>query len=98
MHRNNCLHETETVNKLCGKNQLRSSITHECDMGVKDLPSVYSAYFSSLPGLLSKSTRQQKQWFLVIRSGREACLGFIHYDNFSADPALRTWVGLSPLT
>ena len=97
MHRNNCLHETEMINSLSGKDILKISIIHEHALGIKDLPSVYKSYFSSLSKLQEKTIKHQKQWFLVIRSGQESCLTFSHYDKFSTDPALRSWVGLSPL-
>ena len=97
IHRNNCLHDTEMINSLSGKNMLETAIIHEHALGIKDLPSVYKSYFSSLSKLQEKSIKHQKQWFLVIRSGREACLTFSHYDRFSTDPTLRSWVGLSAL-
>ena len=97
-HRNNCLHETQALTQNCGKDQLKLAIIHEHVLGIGDLPSVYRPYFTSLPSLLEKSTKHQKQWFLVIRSGRESCLSFQHYDNFSTEPSLRSWIGLSSLS
>ena len=96
-HRNNCLHETETINQNSGKDQLRLAIVHEYALGLQDLPSLYITYFTSLPTLLSKPIKYQKQWFLVIRSGRESCSTFQHYDNFSTEASLRSWIGLAPL-
>ena len=97
MHRNNCLRVTEMINTLSSKDILKTAIIHEYALGIKYLPSVYKSYFPSLSKNLKKSTKHQKQWFVAIRSGRESCLIFSHYDTFSTDPALRSWVGLSPL-
>ena len=97
-HRNNCLHETEALNQNSGIDQLKLAIVHEHALGLLDLPTVYRPYFTSLPTLLSKATKHQKQWFLVIRAGRESCSTFQHYDNFSTEASLRSWIGLAPLS
>jgi hypothetical protein len=65
---------------------------------------VYFKYFTqTLDNILEKSVTQQKQWFLVIRSGREVIIiitkegmgtGFM--DSFSDEDALRHWIGLTP--
>ena len=82
-NRYNHLHETEAVDKNSGKDQLRLALIQEHSICIKDLPSVYKPYFSSLSLLVDKHIKYQKPWFLVIRSGREACSSFTHYDNFS---------------
>ena len=97
IHRNSNMHETEAINQMSGKDNLIQAIVHECTLGLKDLPPVYSTYFTSLSSLLSKPIAYQKQWFLVIRSGRESCITFQHYDKFSTEPSLRSWIGLSSL-
>ena len=91
-HRNNCLHKTQALTQNSGKDQLKLAIIHEHDIGIGDLPSVYQHYFTSLPLFLEKAIKHQKQWFLLIRPGRESCLLFQHYDNFSTEPSLRSWI------
>ena len=97
-NRNTLLHQSSAITSLSGGEHLRAAIVLEHTLGLKDLPSVYLPYFSSLTQLLHKSIKHQKLWFLVVQSGREACTSFSHYDSFSTDPALRLWVGLSPLS
>ena len=98
IHRNKSMYETEAINQNSGKDQLTQAIVHEYALGLKDLPPVYTTYFTSLSSLQSKSITYQKQWFLVIRSGRESCNTFQHYDNFSTEPSLRSWICLSSLS
>ena len=90
MNRNNSLHETEFIEKISGIDQLKTAIILEHALGIQNLPQVYNPYFSSLLSILQKSTKYQKQWFLVIRSARESNVSFRHYDNFSTNASLRT--------
>ena len=98
-HRNQILHETDAVHSLSGMEILRASITAEYNVGQQDLPMPYSTFFSQpLILLLRKSHTYLKQWFMTIRAGREN-----YYDqppitnDFTTDPQLRVWIGLSPM-
>ena len=96
-NRNQSVHDKAFVDRVSGQDQLKTAIILEHALGIQTLPSVYHSYFGSLPNLQSQSVKYQKQWFLVIRTARESCGSFRHYDNFSIIPTLRTWIGLSPL-
>ena len=98
MNRNHSLHETLVIDHVSGQDQLRNAIILEHALGIKDLPTVYKPYFSSLPIILSRSIKYQKQWFLVIRSARESSHSFSHYDNFSINASLWSWIDLSPIS
>jgi len=87
-HHNSVLHETQALNAFSGVTTLRNSIIVEYALGKSSLRRVYSRYFLvRLEALLQKQMDQLKQWFLVIRSGREA----IHASTnpFSTNAALR---------
>ena len=92
-HRNSILHETEAIDLLSGVGQLTVAVINEYEQGLGELPSIYTNYFvSPLAFLLQKPTVYLKQWFLVIRSGRESCSVELATDQFSTDPALRSWI------
>ena len=94
-HRNATLHETETLARLSGLEELKSAVCKEYDLGLGDLPSVYTSYFlPPLAFILQKPTAYIKRWFLLIRSGRESCSIDFDIDIFSTDSSLRSWVGL----
>jgi len=97
-HRNDILHETEATNNLSGLDMLKLSIEREHREGASELPNVYLSYFTiPLPLLILKPTQYLKRWFLVIRSGREACNIPEIIDEFSTDDSLRNWIGLKPI-
>ena len=98
-HRNQILHETDAVHSLSGMEVLRASIIAEYNIGQDELPMPYSPFFyQPLILLLRKSHTYLKRWFMTIRAGRES-----YYDqppitdNFTTDPQLRVWIGLSPV-
>ena len=98
-HRNNVLHDTDAVHQLSGMEILKQSITAEYKLGQVELPMPYSPFFyQPLPLLLRKSHTYLKQWFMMIRAGRES-----YYENqpitnkFITDTTLRVWIGLSQL-
>ena len=97
VHRNEALHDSNTIHILSGLAQLHTSISFEYNTGVLHLPSVYRRYFSTpLPIILKKSVTYKKRWFLVIRSARESC-GISTYDDiWHHDQASRRWIGLCP--
>ena len=96
IHRNSVLHNTPSIDVISGKEHLIASITSEHEMGIDNLPYVYASYFLlPLQILLSKPVKFQKQWFLIVRSGREASTINPPADQFSNDPSLRRWVGLT---
>ena len=95
-HRNNMLHETEAINYVSGMEHLQEAIFLEHLQGLDNLPYVYASYFLiSLPTLFKKKATHLKQWFLVIRSGRESCDPDSFSDIFATNTCLRKWVGLS---
>ena len=80
---------------LSGQNKLRSSIATDYELGIDDLPPVYSKYFHiSLRFLLKKKIGYLKRWFRLIRSAREGISDNCPTDEFSENGSLRTWVGL----
>ena len=94
LHRNHALHETPAIDFLSGSDQLREAILRECRIGLDTLPPVYSPYFQTTPDILFKQPIQgQRSWFSIIRSAREAS-DYNYSDDFTLDPALRTWTGL----
>jgi len=96
LHRNANLHDSDTINTLSGKDSLLESVTTEYTLGYNDLPHVYSSFFHlPLSSLLQKSSKYLKQWFLLIRSAREAHQPFAVNDAFSINGPLRTWIGLT---
>jgi len=96
--RNSILHETDAIDRVSGLAQLQQAITAEHARGPGHLHRVYNRYFRhpTLPALLESSVVAQKEWFLVIRSAREATDLFA-YDAFAISPSLRAWIGLPPL-
>ena len=98
-HRNSILHATEAIDLLSGVGHLTLAVINEYEQGLGELPSVYTSYFvSPLAFILQKPTAFLKKWFLIIRSGRESCSIELPTDEFSTDPALRSWIGLQPLS
>ena len=95
--RNAFLHETGAIDRVSGLAQLQQAITAEHARGPGYLHQVYNRYFRNpLPSLLASSVTSQKQWFLVIRTAREATDLFA-YDAFATSASLRAWIGLPPL-
>ena len=93
------MYETEAIDLLSGVGQLTVAVINEYEQGLGALPSVYTSYFvRPLAFILQKSTEYLKQWFLIIKSGRECCSLKLPTDLFSIDPALRSWTGLQPLS
>ena len=64
--------------------------------GLDNLPTVYVPYFlTPLEKLLKKPITQLKQWFLVVRSGRESIEPNRYKDIFATDTSLRSWINLT---
>jgi len=95
--RNAFLHETGAIDRVSGLAQLQQAIAAEHARGPGYLHRVYNRYFrNSLPSLLASSVASQKEWFLVIRTAREATDLFA-CNAFAISPSLRAWIGLPPL-
>ena len=95
LHRNNTLHETEVIDIISGAEHLQEAIFLEHLQGLDNLPYVYASYFlTPLQSLFKKPITHLKQWFLVIRSGRECCDPNSYNDIFAYNTCLRKWVGL----
>ena len=96
--RNDQLHQDSTISQLSGIDHLKTAIIQEHTLGRGNLPQVYASYFTtSIDALLNKTTTHLRQWFLVIRAGRECHDLNMTVDVFSTNPVLRTWVGLHAL-
>lgn len=92
------LHDTDAINIVSGKEHLIEAVFLEQLQGLDNLPHVYAPYFLiPLDALLKKPITQLKQWFLVVRSGREAIASASSTDIFTTDTRLRLWTGLAPL-
>jgi len=71
-------------------------ITSEYSRGLGSLHGVYAPYFRiPLADLLTRQISYQKQWFLLIRTGREAD-NPTFADDVIGNPAFRRWIGLLP--
>jgi len=94
-HRNDILHESDIINTLSGQDFLEISIQHELDRGRENLRSLFTPYFLiPLAVLLAKtSPKNQRKWFLLIKSARER-KGTDIQDEFSTNNTLRKWIGL----
>ena len=98
IHRNSVLHETEAINLVSGKEHLTEAVFLEHLQGLDNLPNVYAPYFlTPLENLLNKPITQLKQWFLVVRTGRESIETETFTDIFATDPSLRKWTNLPPI-
>jgi len=94
--RNTALHDTDAINQISGAEKLQVAIMAEHTIGLASLHQVYARYFTiSLQTLLLKPILFQKQWFRVIRTGREAVRPHT-VDEFTTNTALRRWIGLPP--
>ena len=98
IHRNNLLHKSNAYDILSGREHLEEAVFVEYSAGLDNLPYIYAPYFlTTLEDLFAKDAKHIKQWFLVIRSGREASGTVIYTDKCSTDPSFRNWIGLNPL-
>ena len=98
IHRNQCLHETEALARLSGVEDLKAAIANEYELGLGELPLVYTSYFlPPLAFILDKPTDYIRRWFLVVRSGGESFTIDNDIDIFTTYPSLRAWVGLRAL-
>ena len=87
MHRNAALHESEAN---------RGAITSENSRGLDSLHRVYAPYFRiPLADLLTRQISYQKQWFLLIRTAREA-VDLTFTVAVIGNPSFRRWIGLLP--
>ena len=97
-HRNTIIHETNKIHSLSGLTPLQQSISIEYEKGYDQFPTSYSSYFHHpLSFILSKHITYQKNWFLIIRSAREAYDSDLVDDEFSSNEPLRRSIGLSKL-
>ena len=73
-------------------------ITSEYSRGLGSLHRVYAPYFRiPLADLLTRQISYQNQWFLLIRTGREADDPSFT-DDVIGNPAFRRWIGLHHAT
>jgi len=81
-----------------GAAHLPSVITSEYSRGLGSLHRVYAPYFRiPLADLLTRQISYQNQWFLLIRTGREADDPSFT-DDVIGNPAFRRWIGLHHAT
>ena len=96
--RNDSLHKDNTISQLSGLEHLKQAIQLEHIQGQENLPPVYRSYFRTpIESLLTQSTTHLRQWFLLVRSGRECYDTEPPIDVFYTNPVLRTWIGLSAI-
>ena len=96
MHRNSALHESEAHQNNRGAIHLPLVITFEHARGLDTLHRVYAPYFRiPLTDLLTRQTSYQKQWFLLIRTAREA-VDLTFSVAVIGNPSFRKWIGLLP--
>jgi len=96
MHQKEGLHESDSHHANRGAAHLPSVITSEYSRGLGSLHRVYAPYFPiPLADLLTRQISYQKQWFLLIRTGREAD-DPTFTDDVIGNPAFRRWIGLLP--
>ena len=94
-HRCNHLFDSNIVDHLSGLSQLTTAIKKEHDIGLGNMPTVYSSFFHTpVEALLKKDVRHLKRWFLIVRAAREGNTLIRDLDDFSFDGPLRSWVGL----
>ena len=97
-YRNDTLHSNSNKQLLSGLHTLKECISFEHELNTESLHPVYSSYFHiPLPSLLSKSNSYLKNWFLIIRTAREAYSSIEYDDDFCYNRPLRKWIGLSKL-
>ena len=93
------LHETEALSILSRVDNLKYGISREFEEGLGELPFVYTSDFiSPFPFNLQNLTVYLKQWFLVVRSGKESCTIDDELDEFSANISFISRVGLKVLS
>jgi len=95
-HRNDILNESDITNSLSGQDFLEISIKHELERGGREnLHSLFTPYFSIPLAvlLIKKSPKNQRKWFLLIKSARERT-GTDIQDEFSTNNTLCKWIGL----
>ena len=96
MHRNAALRESEAHHINRGATHLPSVITSEHSRGLDSLRRMCAPYFRiPLADLLNRQISYQKQWFLLIRTGREA-VDPTFTEDVIGHPAFRRWIGLLP--
>jgi hypothetical protein len=96
MHRNTALHESEAHHNNRGATHLPLAITSEHSRGLDSLHRVYAPYFRiALADLLTRQISYQKQWFLLIRTAREA-VDLTFTVAVIGNPSFRKWIGLLP--
>ena len=97
MHRNAALHEFDAHHVNRGASHLPSVITSKYSRGLGSLHRIYAPYFRiPLADLvLTRQISYQKQWFLLILTGREADHPTFT-DDVIGNPAFRRWIGLLP--
>lgn len=96
MYRNTQLHNNTTLlQQLHGQEYLDTAIKRELCQGKGNLPTPFSPFFKkhTLQQLLTLPIDSRKDWFRTIRTAREDIGTDIH-DEFTNNPALRSWIGL----
>ena len=89
------LYENDEQARLSGLAPLKVAISKEHELGLGEMPSLYSSFFHTpLPRLLRRGVKHLKRWFLVVRTAREANTLVRDLDDFSFDGPLRKWIGL----
>ena len=93
-HRNDCLHESDNLDRLSGLDQVDIAVRQERALGIGTLDPVYVPYFKqSTASLLKLSSTKRRQWLALVRRARES-QGHRYIDEISTAASLRRWIGL----
>ena len=91
------MYETYSIDRISSIDILNTAIAKEHFTGIDELPSLYASYVHTpLPILLTKSSSYCRRWILVIRTGRESVSTNSDIDDFTSNPSIRSWIGISP--
>ena len=89
------LYDKDEQAMLSGLAELKVAIVKEYEIGIGEIPSLYSSFFHvPLPRLLRRGVTYLKRWFLIVRTAREANTLIRDLDDFSFDGPLCKWIGL----
>ena len=96
-HRNENLHESETIDFLNGKEVLEETIRKELQVGLSELPTLEFTHLFRFEEnkLMQKSLDGKKDWLTTVKLGRKLHndKNYIE-DEFDTNKALQDWVGL----
>ena len=94
-HRNNVLHNNDTLASLSGLDIVKDAIKTELQRGIATLDPLYYSYFTfSFQDIANMKSVDARNWLVLIRRARKA-KGFIYQDKISESQPLKKWIGLT---